>query len=167
MICSQWPCHSQPSSLSVGKHYTISFYSFLLYRCFFLGSWMTFMSNWKKKRGGGNLGRCVNNTAYLGIGDDLSGLPETAPCGLLIAKYTSLGYLLQCRHFGPNLCLWQEEERWQWRSECLGGAYLLIPRWLWSWQELLLVTWLSACPVSGTGCQALPPELKEMAESSV
>lgn len=52
----------------------------------------------------------------------------------LIAKYISHGYFLQCRNSGQNPCLWQEEEKWHQRSECVGRASLLILRWLCSWQ---------------------------------
>lgn len=76
MIYSQRLCHSQSSSSSSGKHYTISFYSFLLYIYFFLGPWMTFTPKWGKKST--RLGRFVNSTAYLGI-EDQWGVSEMAP----------------------------------------------------------------------------------------
>lgn len=144
MIYSKWLCHSQPSFLSAGNHYTNSFYSFLLYSYFFLQSWMTFMSNWKKE----SLSRSVNSTTYLGI-EDYEIFQKWPLCDFLIAKYISHGYFLQSRNSGQNPYLWQEEERWHQRSECLGRASLLILRWLCSWQALLLASWLSQCPSSG------------------
>lgn len=69
MIYRQRLCHSQSSSSSSGKHYTISFYSFLLYIYFFPGALNDFHVKVKKKKNT-RLGRFVNSTtAYLGIED--------------------------------------------------------------------------------------------------
>lgn len=91
-----------------------------------------------------SLSRSVSSTAYRGI-EDYEIFQKWPPCDFLIAKYISLGYFLQCRNSGQNPCLWQEEERWHQRSECLGRAARLILRWLCSWQALLLALWPSQC----------------------